>query len=122
MAFRKLLQTALASVFLLLCANATAQTKTSSAKLSGVIIYKPGSFPLTHAHIWIHDQSGKSSFEAQPDRNGAYSLQLPEGYYFVLIGAPGFAPVSKSIWIHDGKPIEFSPHMLPDEENQQDGL
>jgi hypothetical protein len=122
MAFQKFSTTTLAFLFLLLSANAMAQISPSSAKLRGVIEYEVGSVPLTHAHVWIHEQSGKSSFEAQPDRSGAYSIQLPEGYYFVLIGAPGFAPVSKSIWVHDGKPIEFSPHMLPDEENQQDGL
>jgi Carboxypeptidase regulatory-like domain len=107
---------------ILLCANASPQTKPSSAKLSGIIVYKPESAPLVHAHIWIHEWSGKSSFETQPDRSGAYSIQLSDGYYFVLIGAPGFAPVSKSIWIHDGKPVGFSPRMSPDEENQQDGL
>jgi len=121
MSLRRISGTAFA-LFLLLSAYATAQTTPPSGRLSGVIVYQPESVPLIYAHIWIHELSGKSSFLAQPDRNGAYSIQLPEGYFFVLIGAPGFAPVTKSIWIREGKPIVFSPRMSPDEENQQDGL
>jgi hypothetical protein len=97
-----------------------AQSKPTEATLSGVVVDEAESAPIPAAHIWVHGSSGGTSFEARPDRAGKFSIQLPNGYYFVLVGAPGFAPKCKSIWVHDKESIVFSPRLSPDPETQQD--
>jgi len=97
-----------------------AQTKPVPPSVSGVVVDAAESAPIPDAHIWVHGQSGNAYLEARPDKSGRFSIQLPDGYYFVLVGAPGFAPVCTSIWVRPGKPVVISPRLLPDYENLQD--
>jgi hypothetical protein len=86
---------------------------------SGVVVDKAEGVPISYAHVWIHEQSGKSVFTTQPDRTGNFSVPLPDGYYDVLVGAPGFAPFCKKIWIKSGSPIKLKVSLGPDEDNAQ---
>ncbi|HMD77986.1 MAG TPA: carboxypeptidase-like regulatory domain-containing protein [Terracidiphilus sp.] len=97
-----------------------AQTKPESPSISGVIVDDAESVPVTDAHIWIHEHSGRTYFETRPDNKGKFSVMLPDGYYYVLAGAAGFAPYCKSVWVQSGKPITISPRLKPDYENLQD--
>jgi hypothetical protein len=94
--------------------QSAAQSKLSSPNLSGSIVDDVGSSPIENANIWIHEWSGKSLFVVQSDMKGHYTANLPNGVYFVLIGAEGFVPVCKSILIQTGKPIIFSVRLVPD--------
>jgi Carboxypeptidase regulatory-like domain len=76
--------------------------------------------PVPKAHIWIHEWSGGPSFEAKPDAKGTFATMLPNGYYEVMVGSPGFQPVSKSIRIDSGKSIKWQISLCADTENMQD--
>jgi Carboxypeptidase regulatory-like domain len=90
-----------------------------STTLSGVVVDKGEGLPISYAHLWIHEQSGKASFVVQPDRTGHFTIQLPEGYFDVLVGAPGFAPYCKKIWIKPEGPIKLNVSLGPDVDNSQ---
>jgi hypothetical protein len=91
----------------------------ATVTLSGIVVDLAEGVPIPYAHIWIHEQTGKVSFATQPDSTGQFTIQLPEGYYDVLVGAPGFAPFCKKIWIKSGSPIKLKVSLEPDFEHSQ---
>jgi hypothetical protein len=85
--------------------------------LSGTVVAANNRSPLKDARVWVLDEYSDTQFVSNPDKSGRYSLNLPEGYYFVVIGAGGYNPVSKSIWVFQGKTARFSAHLSVDEIN-----
>lgn len=112
------------TLFIVVLANANlsgfSQIKASGEGISGIILDNAESVPIPQAHVWIHEQSGRSSFETRPDASGKFAIHPPPGYYFVLVGAPGFAPFSRSVWVQPNKPIDLRVNMLPDSEHMQE--
>jgi hypothetical protein len=111
------------TLFIIVFANAVCsfgQIKASDEDIRGSILDDAESAPIRQAHVWVHEQSGRSSIEARPDASGDFAIHLPPGYYFVLVGAPGFAPFSKSVWVQPNKPIVLRVRMLPASENMQE--
>ncbi len=94
---------------------ALAQENSGKGTLDGVVVDSMGA-PVPTTIVWIHEQAGKASFSARPDRVGRFSIQLPEGYYHVLVSSAGFAPFCKSIWIRPGKQINLKVRLEPDRE------
>ena len=80
----------------------------AGVSVSGTIVDAEEGLPFKTAHIWAHQDNGQTSFEAAADRQGHFSLNLPDGYYFVLIGTPSYLPVSRHIRVESGKPIRMS--------------
>jgi hypothetical protein len=96
---------------------ANAQPKT--ATVSGRVVDKAERAPIRSAHLWIHEQNGKTLFTAQTDPAGKFSIQILPGYYDLLVGSPGFAPFCRIIWAQPGKPIVLDIRLGPDMENMQ---
>jgi hypothetical protein len=97
-----------------------AQQATGIQNSSGRVADKAENVAIPKAIIWIHEQSGGPSYTVRPDRAGSFVIQLPDGYYDVMIGSSGFAPFCKSIWVHAGRPIHLDVRLGPDYENLQD--
>ena len=76
--------------------------------------------PIAEAFIWIHEESGRTSYTVRTNSKGVFDTHLPEGYYDVLISSPGFAPFCKAVWVQPGKPIKIAVNLKPDKENLQD--
>ena len=109
---------ALLSALLSIAANVSlAQVKQEAPSLSGTVLNAIDGSPFKNVRIWIFDEYADTQFVAHPDKTGNYSIQLPEGYYFVLIGTGGYIPACKSIWVLPGKPIKYSVRLSPDHEN-----
>jgi hypothetical protein len=118
--FTKILCIVLVTIPLWLSANkASGKDEPAPANFSGVVV-DISEVPIPYAHVWIHEYTNKVSFTIQPDKSGHFTINLPEGYYDVLVGAPGFAPFCKSIWIGPDVPIKLKVRLGPDSENLQD--
>jgi hypothetical protein len=85
--------------------------------LSGTVVAANNGSPLKEARVWVFDEYSDTQFVLHPDKSGHYNLSLPEGYYFVLIGAGGYNPASKSFWVFPGKTARFSVRLTIDEIN-----
>ncbi|MGA9069114.1 MAG: carboxypeptidase-like regulatory domain-containing protein [Terracidiphilus sp.] len=96
---------------------ANAQTQNEPPSLSGTVLDALDGKPFKNVRIWIMDEFSDRSQEIHADKTGHYSIQLPEGYYFVLIGAGGYIAKCKNIWVLPGKTIDFSVRLSPDHEN-----
>jgi hypothetical protein len=99
--------------------NSGGQAKPLDGRLTGSIVDEAESVPIRQAHVWIHEWTGSGSYESKPDTVGHFDIRLPYGRYFVLVGAPGFAAISKYVWIQPSKPIILKLRMLPDSENME---
>jgi Carboxypeptidase regulatory-like domain len=122
MRMARLLRLAAAIGLLCLSGNeALSKDGANGTTFSGVIVDKAGRIPISDAHVWIHEQSGESEFAAQPNRAGQFSIQLADGYYDVMVGAPAFAPFCKKIWVRSGSPVTLNITLKPDEETLQKG-
>ena len=97
-----------------------AQTNHASGTLSGVVIVRDEGVPIGGVHVWVHEANDKASFMTQSDSSGAFSIQLPDGYYFVCIGKLALAPFCKTIWIYHGKPVKLDVRLGPDRDTLQD--
>lgn len=98
----------LVALFCIQPVSSLSQAKSDAPSLSGSIVDNTERKPLKRARVWIFDQYSDTQYVAHPDEKGYYSIQLPEGYYFILIGAPGYLPVSKSIWVRPSDSSRFS--------------
>jgi hypothetical protein len=107
------------AVLCLIASEAPVKDRAQRTTFGGVVVDKAEGVPIPYAHVWIHEYTDKAGFIAQPDRAGRFSIQVPEGYYDVMVGAPGFAPFCKCIWVQPGRPITLKVVLKPDEENLQ---
>jgi hypothetical protein len=85
-----------------------------SPNFIAVVLDDTENLPIRRAHIWIHEDTGKASFTAQPDSSGQFAAQLPNGYYDVLFSGPGYAPFCKKIWVEPGKITKLKIHLAVD--------
>jgi hypothetical protein len=92
----------------------------AAAIIAGSVVDKGEGVPIAYAYIWIHEQSGNAFLAVQPDRFGKFRAQISEGYYDIMIAAPGFAPICKSVRVKHEKPVVLNVRLGPDEENLQD--
>ena len=99
---------------------AIAADESTTAGFSGVVVDVGEGAPVSNVHIWIHNQSGNGIYETLTDRSGHFAIQLPDGYYDVLVGAPGFAPFCKRVWIRPGRPSKLKVRLGPDLEKMED--
>jgi hypothetical protein len=95
-----------------------AQAKT--AVVMGQVVDRAESVPIPQAHVWIHGQGGGFYQQVDVEKDGKFSVVVPEGYYYVLIGSSGFAPVTKSLWLRVGSSTVLKVRLLPDSGNLQD--
>lgn len=116
---RMLIISTASMVLCLPISNSFSQEQSHAATFSGVVLDRAESAPIAYAHVWIHEQSGKSSLTARLDKAGQFSIQLSAGYYDVLFAAPGFAPSCKKIWIRPDSPVKVKVNLGPDKENSQ---
>jgi len=58
-------------------------------------------------------------FTFSPDKSGAFTAELPVGFYNVLVAAPGFKPFCKTIVVKAGIPIVLTVRLGPDSENME---
>jgi len=101
---KRVLLAALAAIFLWhFIQLASPQSSPVPGTLNGTVVYGYDGAPIRMTSIWIHEQLGKANFATQADSSGSFSIQLPAGHYFVLVGSPGFAPYSTTVWIKAGK-------------------
>ena len=112
------------SCLLLLSASVMLTTEASSGQvkpeppsLSGVVLDAGRGLPFKNARVWIFDEYSEAYFVVNPDKAGHYAIQLPEGYYFVLIGSSMYIPACKSIWVRPGRPVDFSVRLSLDKQN-----
>jgi len=110
----------LSAVFSVGSSSITLNAQVKSVEIRGRVVDLAESVPISKAHVWIHEQGGGFYQEVSVDREGKFSVQLPEGYYYVLIGSSGFAPETHSLWLHDRKPIVLEVHLHSDFGNLQD--
>ena len=99
--------------------SGSAQVESPKGSIKGSIVDQGEAAPIPQARVWIHEQSGRFSFEARPDASGKFTIDVPAGYYFLFVGAAGFAPICKSVWVKPDKPIVLRLKMGPDTENLQ---
>jgi len=95
--------------------NLLAQEK-REATLSGTIL-DTEKRPFKDVRVWIVDEYSDFQVVVHADKAGYYAIQLPEGYYFVLIGTGGYIPACKSIWVLPGQTVKYSVRLSPDHEN-----
>ena len=109
---------------LIMLPTTNALGQTAKVNIRGVIERVSGNkkMPVSHARVWVHEQSGTDSFTMVPDQNGHFSLQLLPGTYIILVGAPGFAPYCKRIIVrtYSNDDIILKIQMGPDYENMED--
>jgi hypothetical protein len=96
------------------------QVKSEPASLKGTVLNAIDGSTFKDVRIWIMGEFSDTSLEIHADKTGHYEVQLPEGYYFILIGTGGYIPVCKSIWVLPGQTIVFSVRLSPDHENMID--
>ena len=104
---------------LLFTAQSQGRAEPQGAAFSGVVVDKAEGVSIPYAHVWIHEETDKTDFTAQPDRAGRFSIRLPNGYYAVMVGAPGFAPFCKVIRIESDRPVTLKVSLGADVENLQ---
>jgi hypothetical protein len=111
---KTLLYLVLASICLgLLPRNAACQNNQTPPNFIGTIADLTGA-PIAGAHIWIYEEHGDPSFTVQSDRSGFFAIQLPNGYYDVMIGSADFVPFCKLISVQPGKPIKLKVRLRVD--------
>lgn len=94
--------------------------KLAKANVSGKIV-DPTGMRVPGAHVWIHEQGDRRSFNVTADESGRFSISLPLGYYYVIAGSPGFAPHCESIWVKaQGAPLALKIRLGADTKNLQD--
>jgi hypothetical protein len=94
--------------------GALAQGGPATETLSGRVVIKANGKPTRGTRIWIHEAQGDGSYAAQQDNTGAFSISLPEGYYYVFIANLGCLPYAKEIWLEHGKPVQLMVSLEPD--------
>jgi hypothetical protein len=114
-----------AAVVIALCLSffsngAFAQITPANETLSGRVVINKNGKPARGTQIWIYAAKGKRNYSVQQDSNGAFSISLPEGYYFVFVANLGLLPYAKEVWLQHGKPIRLEVSLEPDFEIMQD--
>ncbi len=86
------------------------------ARFSGRAIAEDGRAPLAHAHVVVTPESGADKQETDTDADGRFETgDLDYGPVTVVITAPGYKPVTKTVVI-SGTPTPFevsAAHALP---------
>jgi hypothetical protein len=100
--------------------GALAQAIPATETLSGRVVIKDNGKPARGTQIWIYEAKGKRNYSVQQDSDGAFSILLPDGYYFVFVANLGLLPYAKEIWLEHGKPITLRVSLEPDFEIMQD--
>jgi hypothetical protein len=100
--------------------GAVAQANGEVPTLSGRVVIKASGTPAKGTRIWVYEAKGPKNFSVQQDRNGAFSISLPDGYYFVFVANLGLVPYAKEVSIEHGKPIKLIVKLEPDFEIMQD--
>jgi len=100
--------------------GASAQVSPATEMLSGRVVIEADGKPARGTQIWIHEAKGRGNYTVQQDSNGAFSISLPEGYYFVFVANLGLIPYAKEIWLERGKPIRLKVKLEPDFDIMQD--
>ena len=109
---------ALFFAFLLIApSNSLAQGKQKTPSLSGTVLDAIDGKPFKDVRIWIIDEYSETQVVVHTDKTGHYAVELPEGYYFVLIGTGGYIPTCKGIWVLPGQAVKYSVRLSPDHEN-----
>lgn len=116
---RPVLVLTVVSVLCLTVSQVSGRDEPSAWIFSGVVVDKGEGVPIPYAHVWVHEETGMTTFTAQPNGLGQFSVRLLPGYYDVLVGAPGFAPFAKKIWIQSGRAVTLRVTLGPDEEHMQ---
>jgi len=114
-----LLMTLVGIIGATLCIDSQAQTNPPLEIIRGEVSLSNLNTILPGIHIWIHEERDRTSIVVQPDQSGKFTAEVSPGYYYVLIGVLGYAPYSKSIWVHHGTPINLKVQLVPDLENMQ---
>jgi hypothetical protein len=99
--------------------TAPCQNNLTPPNFSGTIADVTGA-PIARAHIWVYEEHGDPSFTVQSDRSGFLAIQLPNGYYDVMIGSADFVPFCKLISVQPGKPIKLKVSLRVDPERITD--
>ena len=122
-----LLVAAILAIYLSSFSNcALGQASPVTEKLSGRVVNKVNGKPdqgtqiWIHATKWIHNPNGVGEYLVQQDSNGAFSIELPEGYYYVFIAELGCFPYAKEIWLEHGYPVKLVVKLVPDFSMMQD--
>ena len=97
--------------------NFLAQGKQEIPSLGGTVLNAIDGKPFKDVRIWVLDEYSESQFVIHTDKTGHYAVELPEGYYFVLIGTGGYIPACKSIWVLPRQTVNYSVRLSPDHEN-----
>ncbi len=111
----------LAVLFLAICAVKAAPQSEQDAhtNVSGTVVDLTG-VAIDSAHVWIHEQGNRHSYDLAVERSGRFSIAVPVGYYYVVAGSRGFAPYCKSIWVKpNGSSVVLTIRLGPDIENMQ---
>jgi hypothetical protein len=90
--------------------------QTAPTVINGKVLDKVG-IPIPAARVWIHEQTGNGYYSTRPDGLGRFSVQLPEGYYDIMVGAPGFAPFCKRVRVRSGTQLLPDIKLGADEDN-----
>jgi hypothetical protein len=104
----------------------SAQASPVTEKLSGRVVDMVEGKPLTgtqiwiHAAKWIHNPNGVGEYTVQQDSTGTFSIELPDGYYYVFIANLGCFPYAKEIWFEHGHPVKLMVKLVPEFEMMQD--
>lgn len=88
--------------------------------LSGRVTVSDRNVPARETLIWIVEAKRHTQFTVQQDSNGAFTIMLPEGYYFVFVANLGLKPYAKEVMIERGKQQNLIVHLEPDFEIMQD--
>lgn len=114
-------------VSLAICLSSFANTVLSQVsapteKLSGRIVIRANGAPPPpiKTRIWVYEAQGQRQYVVQEEKNGDFSISLPEGYYFVFVANLGLIPYAKAIWLEHGKPVKLNVYLDPDVDIMQD--
>jgi hypothetical protein len=106
------------SILILTMSAKTLHCQVNQSLISGSVIFRGDGLPIGNATLWVHEQSADKMTAVSTSKNGRFSIELPSGYYDVIIVAPGFVPFCKKIWAH-GPPITLNVKLEYDKDDAQ---